>query len=67
MKCPNCDKGLQIPNYAYNNASTYENTVLAVSNCCGKAFVIKPIISFQVTPYTGSKKEDDWGKKIKVK
>ena len=65
MECPKCKKEIEIPTYAFNNAETYRNTVLSVSECCNSAFIIKPVTTFKITEYTGDKVQDDWGNKIK--
>jgi len=65
MKCPNCNKEIDIDFVVYRNAERYHNTNLAVSNCCGTAFIVKPVLTLKVTHYTGDKTEDDWGNPIK--
>jgi hypothetical protein len=65
MKCPHCNSQINIPRPALYNADAYHQTVLTVTTCCGKGVHLTPIRDFKVSPYTGDKKEDDWGNVIK--
>lgn len=65
MKCPHCNEELSVPQRCLINAETYHNSVLAITNCCGKGVNIRPITKFDITAYTGTKTEDDWGEKFK--
>jgi len=67
MKCPNCNKDIEISSTAFRNAESYslDSSVLAHSECCGIGFEVEAIISFNITPYFGSRIEDDWGIPIK--
>lgn len=64
-KCTRCNKELSFPDYVLINVESYNNTVLHISNCCGKAYKIGPINKVQV--YEDEYKdrdEDDWGNPI---
>ena len=58
--CPNCQKDLLVPNYAYGNVDAYNSTVNATTKCCGTIVTIR-----QVRTYIVSKSHkqdiDDWG------
>ena len=60
-KCPHCEQELRIPSHYLNNAGTYHNIVLAVTECCNQPLTITPITSFKFAKYTGTRVEDDWG------
>lgn len=64
MNCPNCHKEIKINQVVFSNCEQYHTTNLAVSKCCGAPFLVAAKVSFVVTPYTGSKTEDDWGDPI---
>ena len=64
MKCPNCNKELEIRSGAYRNLEAYHQgggVVLVSSVCCNSGFLLKSKITFSITEYTGDKTEDDWG------
>jgi len=67
MKCKKCGKDLVLPERAYVNLETYNvgGFALAASECCNTGYVIKMDIRYKVTEYTGSRKEDDWGIKLR--
>ena len=65
MKCPHCNKELNIPENTQRNVDSYHNRVLSITNCCGKGIYVSPRFSYIVTSYTGDKTEDDWGRKFK--
>lgn len=60
-KCPHCEQDLKIPARYLRNASTYQNIVLAVTECCNQPLNIQPVTSFKFSKYTGIRVEDDWG------
>jgi hypothetical protein len=63
--CPRCGEKINIPGVAYINAGTYHNTLVVISDCCGKAFWLRPVTKFQISEYNGDREEDDWGQPIK--
>ena len=67
MECPKCKKDLVLPNKAYLNLETYNvgGIVMVASECCSTGFIIKMNMSYETTEYTGHKKEDDWGVKLR--
>lgn len=65
MKCPICNKELVIDFVVYRNLETYGGTRLIVTACCEMPVYVSPVISYRAEEYTGSRKEDDWGNKIK--
>lgn len=73
MKCPHCNKTLDVPSFAWGNADTYHNTVKVVTECCGNMVRITPIRKYEVTcvdpnelRYTdhNGNKLDDFGRPI---
>ena len=56
-----------LPRRAYLNLETYNvgGSVMAASECCNTGYIIKMNISYKVVEYTGTKKEDDWGVKLR--
>ena len=66
MKCPKCKKELVISGKAFINLESYNvgGIVLVASICCNRPFLVKMKVSYDVTEYTGDKKEDDWGVKF---
>lgn len=64
-ECFFCGKPVEIPDHAIINATTYLKVVITVTECCGHAICIRPVVKFDITPYTGNKTEDDWGNRIK--
>jgi len=64
MKCPRCDREVKIADVVFLNAEAYRNTNLATSECCGKAFIVRPVMTYDIVEYTGTKTEDDWGNSI---
>lgn len=67
MKCPYCDKELEINEVVFHNVRNYQKPVLAVTRCCNHGVMVGAVISYRVTEYTGTATEDDWGNKIKRK
>lgn len=68
MECPKCKKQVSIPNKVYRYLETYNadnGYALTISDCCCAGFIVNSQITFKITEYTGDKKEDDWGSKIK--
>jgi len=63
--CKTCGKEVDIDPVVFANCDTYNNINLAISKCCGMAYIVKPITTYQITEYTGDRKEDDWGNEIK--
>jgi hypothetical protein len=63
MNCPNCKKDLLLldGNIPFLNVDTYDNTVIAVTDCCGVAVRIAPVRSYNITTYQGPRMVDDWG------
>ncbi len=66
MKCPKCNKQIDLIPPAERNLEGYRSTsVLATSKCCGVAFEVSMITKFDYELYTGERIEDDWGNQIK--
>lgn len=65
MKCPHCEKSIDIDDIVYINVETYRpHSAISVTNCCNKPVVVYRRLSFEIVPYLGNKKEDDWGNKF---
>jgi hypothetical protein len=61
MECPHCNKPAKIASVVFANADAYNNTKLARTACCQKLVYVRPIRSYEITAYQGSKRQDDWG------
>lgn len=63
MVCPNCKNELIIPQRAYLNLIGYQEggSVLVATECCHIGFLIKRNFNYDLEPYIGEEKEDDWG------
>lgn len=69
MICPNCGKEIILAPRVYRNLETYHiggGSVLAVSECCGIGYKVNVETSFNLRPYDGPEKKDDWGDSIKT-
>lgn len=64
MKCPHCNKVLEIPNNVIVNMESYQQQVLIRASCCGKGVKLAPRTVFSAYAYTGSNDVDDWGEKL---
>lgn len=60
MKCPHCEKTLEIMSYVEHNVSAYNEKVVATTLCCGKGVIVKPVRTYTVERYIGDKTEDSW-------
>jgi RNase P subunit RPR2 len=67
MKCPCCNKTLQIPSNIECNLESYHNHVVATTLCCGKLVDLYPISTYEAHKHEGPKTEDDWGTPAKKK
>jgi len=67
MKCPYCDKELEIADVVFSNVERYHKPALAATSCCKRGVIVGAIVTFRVTEYTGTATEDDWGEPIKRK
>lgn len=67
MKCPKCNKPIDLIPPAERNVEIYNrhSLVLATSQCCGVAFKVSMTQKFHYELYTGEKTKDDWGNEIK--
>jgi len=66
MKCPHCRKELEYPDYAYNNAVTYQKSCTVATECCGKFIYIKPVTNIVVEKLKNKPGDtDDWGTEYK--
>ena len=65
MICPHCGKELEIPENSERNMECYQNTVLTITKCCGKAVKAFPRFTYSAIIYDGDKKTDDWGREFK--
>ena len=64
--CPWCDTDfLVVKGNAFQNADTYNNPNLVVTECCDRPVSILPVRSYRVKKYEGNATEDDWGNPIK--
>lgn len=67
-ECPHCGAlDVQIPMRAWNNADTYQKTVVTVTECCGYAVDLTPIRSWRVSAHVSDREEDDWCERIKLR
>lgn len=66
MLCPHCGNLLELPGCAFvNQGMEGSRGNLSVTDCCGRAVVVKSVTHYKVHPYQGTDTVDDWGKKIK--
>lgn len=65
MKCPNCNKDLNVPDVAERNMESYGKDVLVRTLCCGGPVRLSPVFSYTAYTYFGNVTEDDWGNKFK--
>lgn len=65
MRCPQCNKTLQYPSYAWHNATNYRQSVRVTTECCGKIVRLSPVYSVRVEKAEGidygEGPVDDWG------
>lgn len=59
--CPHCGKELQLRTYVSHNVASYGGHAVGTTVCCGKPVTVRRIITFDITPYHGNKRCDDWG------
>jgi hypothetical protein len=58
--CPNCQKNLLVPNYAYGNIDAYDSTVHVTTECCKTIVTMCQVRTYKV--YKSYKQDvDDWG------
>ena len=52
-----------MPLRMYYNLIGYENggSILIASKCCKAGYVVNKNINYEIIPYLGEKKVDDWG------
>lgn len=65
MKCDECGKEVVFNENVLLNIESYRKPVIAISKCCGIAYIVSPRMSYNVFPYKGKNVEDDWGNPIK--
>ena len=63
MVCPNCKNELTLPPRAYLNLVGYQEggAILVASKCCEAGYLVKKEVNYEIKPYLGNEKEDDWG------
>jgi hypothetical protein len=64
MKCPCCGKSAKVPDNTVRNVETYDKSALSVMECCGQMAYVSSVRSFTLSPYSGDRNEDDWGRKV---
>lgn len=64
-KCPQCSNELKLAPCVFTNVEAYGNTSVASTECCGHAVTVSRKVQFNISPYNGSRTEDDWGNAIK--
>jgi C4-type Zn-finger protein len=64
-ECPHCQQELKVASIVQRNMEAYGKPVLYTTNCCEKGVRLNPVFSYTVEPYTGDRKEDDWGEKFR--
>ena len=62
MKCPLCEKELEISSTAKRNMETYGNSCTARTLCCRGLVKAYPQFSYGAFEYTGDETHDDWGR-----
>ena len=67
MKCENCGKDIEFYAPVFQNVEIYGGYQTATSKCCGMAYRVGRIISYDIQPYRGDDSEDSWGNPIKIK
>ena len=60
MKCPNCNKELQLNNPVLHIVE-HGKAVTARALCCKTLVRVVPKRSYKVVPYVGADTADDWG------
>lgn len=65
MKCPYCDKQLEMMPYVEHNVNAYNEKVIATTLCCGHGVLVKPIRTFSVEKYQGGNTKDSWNVSFK--
>ena len=66
MKCPHCNKELDILARCYINVETYSpHKAIVTTECCGKLINLERVLNFKITKYNGNNTEDDWGVKAR--
>lgn len=65
QKCPHCWKKCEYPLYAFENAVTYQNSVIVLTTCCDNFVRLTPIYSVSISKSEGrddfNGPFDDWG------
>lgn len=61
MKCPVCEKELEVPTRAIHNVDAYGNPVRVLTECCDTIIVLEPIRRYTARKYTGDETCDGWG------
>ena len=63
MICTNCKNELILPPRTYLNLEEYQEggTIIVASICCGAGYLVKKEVNYEIKPYLGNEKEDDWG------
>ena len=65
MKCPNCNKELEVTRRCYTYADIYNQICTATTECCETLVNIRPIRTYEITTNISGKTEDDWSIPIK--
>lgn len=61
MKCPVCEKELEVPSCVVHNIDAYGKAKKILTECCDTIIVLEPIRSYTARKYTGNETCDDWG------
>lgn len=62
MVCPHCGERLQVKPYAFSNADSYRNIVVAKTDCCGKGVRITPRMTYIIEKASPDIQRDGWGR-----
>lgn len=64
--CPHCQQQTVLSATARLNMESYGGHCLVKTACCGMGVNVRPILTFDVSPYYGEKESDDWGNTFTV-
>ncbi len=65
MKCPQCNKELELAPPVFHNVTNYNSSATVGTLCCGKGVKVYPDLRIKVYADHGPKREGDWGEEIK--
>ncbi|WOL23003.1 hypothetical protein [Escherichia phage vB_EcoM_JNE01] len=61
MKCPICEKQLNVGSIPFLWMDRYGDKCVARTECCGHAVTMRKVSTYTADPYVGERSEDDWG------